>query len=46
MVLPVLPWVPVVSTWPGPELKVVLCVVSDAAATSFSGCDLRRLEPM
>lgn len=49
MVLPVLPGAAPVLAWPGPELKVVLCVVSDVpdvAVTSFSGCDLRRLEPM
>lgn len=49
MALPGLPDVPAVLAWPGPELKVVLCAVSDvpdAAVMSFSGCDLRRLEPM
>lgn len=44
MVLPVLPW-EAVFAWPGPEVKVVLCAVLEPAM-SFSGCDLRRLEPM
>ncbi len=46
MVLPWRPWVPVVSAWPGPELKVVLCVVSVVADVAAASWDLRRLEPM